>query len=166
MSADFIHSKQGKSAYADCVSPLIHSPRLPSFLPSTGYIKLNDRFVRCCRFPKVCKKNRLTDRPRQSWVHYDNEEGRKEGKEGGRQRERASQSSGDKKRHTLYDLSLEIHHLVGRSGEHGRIQHRKALFCVVVSWCGFYSYYPLMRAHSFLVVLLLRKTSIHITKLD
>lgn len=93
-------------------------------------------------------------------------EGRKEGKEGGRQRERASQSSGDKKRHTLYDLSLEIHHLVGRSGEHGRIQHRKALFCVVVSWCGFYSYYPLMRAHSFLVVLLLRKTSIHITKLD
>ena len=92
--------------------------------------------------------------------------GRKEGKEGGRQGGRASQSSGDKKRHTLYDLSLEIHHLVERSGEHRRIQHRKALFCVVVSWCGFYSYYPLMRAHSFLVVLLLRKTSIHITKLD
>ena len=92
--------------------------------------------------------------------------GRKEGKVGGRQGGRASQSSGDKKRHTLYDLSLEIHHLVERSGEHRRIQHRKALFCVVVSWCGFYSYYPLMRAHSFLVVLLLRKTSIHITKLD
>ena len=88
MSADFIHSKQGKSAYADCVSPLIHSPRLPSFLPSTGYIKLNDRFVRCCRFPKVCKKNRLTDQPRQSWVHYDNEEGRKEGRERGREAER------------------------------------------------------------------------------
>lgn len=108
----------------------------------------------------------LIDPDRAECIMITRKEGRKEGKEGGRQRERASQSSGDKKRHTLYDLSLEIHHLVGRSGEHGRIQHRKALFCVVVSWCGFYSYYPLMRAHSFLVVLLLRKTSIHITKLD
>lgn len=35
------------------------------FCPSTGYIKLNDRFARYCRFPKVCKKNELTDRPRQ-----------------------------------------------------------------------------------------------------
>jgi hypothetical protein len=75
----FAYLSQRKGGHANSMSPLIHSLHLPLLL-SPGYIKLNRRFNRCCRFPKVCKKNRLFDRP-------DNAECiktmRKEGREGG-----------------------------------------------------------------------------------
>ena len=87
MSADFILSSQRRWVCADGMSPLTSSLNFLSLLPSPGYIKLNDRFARCCRFPKVFKENRLTDRPRQCWsaLRQWRKEGREEGRKGGRE---------------------------------------------------------------------------------